>query len=268
MSFASTMYAGEQVFDDSTHEHDDELMAGFARGYQGMFSSSQSADEISVPFPKELLIPESEWPDWIKEQEQNKTRISDLVNQAGLPCKDQAKTNYCWGNAPTHLAEIQLLIQNQPMTILSPASVCARQNGFRNQGGMGEDALRQIIDKGINTVKDWPANAIDEKYDTAATRQSALRYRATEWYRLKPRNKQEQISCLLRRIPLAVGLNYWRHEPNDYEAVWLNGQIGVRGRNSWGMSYPQPGGMGYFIRQGSKMLADDAVAIRQMIAVG
>ena len=264
MAFESKLYPDELVIDDSLVGTDfADLSSGYATGYRGMFQSSQSADELTVPFPKELLIPESDWKSWIEEQESNKSRISDLVEQAGLPCKDQGSTNFCWANAPTHLLEIWRLIQGQSMVILSPASVACPVNGFKNQGGWGEDALRQLIEAGAVPAAQWPANAIDKKYYTEANKNAAKNYQATEWYRLTPRNKLEHISCLLRRIPVAVGLNYWGHEVTDYEAVWVNGQIGVRFRNSWTMDWPKPGAKGYAIRQGSKMLADDAVAIRQ-----
>ncbi|MES2790087.1 MAG: C1 family peptidase [Planctomycetota bacterium] len=259
----SKLYPGEQIIDDSTPDsHFDLTPDGMSKGYQGMFRSQQSADELTVPFPAELLIPQSDWQGWIEETEARKSRVSDLVTQAGLPCKDQASTNFCWANAPVHLLEVSRVIQNQTMVILSPASVACPINNFRNQGGWGEDALRQLITDGAVPVSKWPANAIQKQYYTEANIALAKSYRAAEWWNLRPKNINEHISCLLRRIPVAVGLNYWGHEVSDYEAVWVNGKIGVRFRNSWTMNWPTQGAGGYSIRQGNKLPADDAVAIR------
>lgn len=263
---SSVMYPGEIVMDDSTHENGPEVPSGMSTGFRGMFRSQQSADELTVPFPQELMIPRSEWQGIIEEQQTRKTRVSDVVNLAGLPCKDQANTNFCWANAPTHLLEIALVRQNQLMTILSPASVACPVNGFKNQGGWGEDALRQLITAGAVPVEKWPANAISKSYYTEANKQIALNYVVPGWYNLRPKTLDEHISCLLRGIPVAVGLDYWGHEVSDYEAVWVNGAIGVRFRNSWGMNWPNQGAGGYSIRQGSKLIASDAVAILSGLA--
>lgn len=260
----SRLYPGEQIIDDSTLM--DNQSAEYGRGYKAMFRSQQSANEITSPFPQHLLIPPSDWQAWIQDAEKSKSQLSTLALQAGLNCKNQEQTSLCWGNAPTHLVELNRVIQNQPLVTLSPASVCGPVNGFRNEGGYGEDALRQLIQHGAVPTSIWPANAIDRRYYTEANKAIAMQYRCTEWWRLQPHNLQEHISCLLRRIPIAVGLGYWGHEVSDYEAVWVNGQIGVRYRNSWSENWPSPGAHGFSIRQGNKILADDAVCIRASTA--
>lgn len=163
----------------------------------------------------------------------------------------------CWCNAPTHCIEILRVQQNEPMVILSPASVACPQTNFKNVGGWGKNALLQIIGHGAVPVDNWPANAIDRKYATKDNAALAMNYRVVKWADLTPRNTPQLISLLLRDIPVAVAYNWWGHEVTAYDAVWVNGQIGVRDRNSWGMSY---GHLGFFVLQGSKMLADDAVA--------
>lgn len=276
--YQSTVYGGEVVIDDGTPMSIVEAAArcpdGFSTGYVpeqraafGAGPDDYAYGDAAVAFPQELIIPPSDWPGMIQEMEERKTRVSDLVEQAGLPCKDQNGTNYCWINAPTHCVEVMRVIQNQGMVILSPASAGGPITGFRNVGGWGKPGLVYISENGLVPVAQWPANAIDRQYNTAANRALALDYRVVEWWELRPRNLNELMSCLLRRIPVAVGLNWWRHEVTYYDPVWINGQPGARLRNSWGMNWPQAGARGYSILQGSRLLPDDAVAPRSVLAV-
>jgi hypothetical protein len=214
-------------------------------------------------FPAELLIPRSEWQERIKEKEERKTRLSDIADRAGLPCKDQSQTNYCWINAPTYALELIRILQNQPMVILSPASGGARIKQYQNVGGWGEEAIQFIAEHGLVPVELWPANAISRIYATAENIELARQYRCLEWMECSPRNDDELISCLLRGFPVPVGYNWWGHEVTAVDAVWLDGTHAIRIRNSWGMGW---GSQGYGILQGAKMRADDAVSPRSAIA--
>lgn len=266
MGYTSQLYPGEVVWDDSTPVAATLPPSGFSTGLdlslKGAFNYAANAE----PFPDELLISESEWEERIKEMEETKSRLSDLAIQAGLPCKDQDGTNYCWINAPTHCVEVVRLVQNQPLVILSPASAGGPMTNFRNVGGWGGPGLAYVGSKGLVPVEKWPANAISSSYWTDENKALALHYRQTEWWELEPRNLQQLVSCLLRRIPVACGYNWWSHETTNYDPVWVNGKIGVRNRNSWGMDWPAAGAKGFHILQGSKMYPDDGVAPRAVIA--
>lgn len=252
----------EPIFDDSSP--DNALVpAGFSSGYKGMYSASMVAADVSTPFPQELLIPSHEWQARIEEMEERKSRVSDLLKQGGVPVLNQQSTNFCWCFAPVLIMMIQRAIQNEPMVRLSPASVACPITKFRNNGGYGGDALEYLIDHGVVPSEMWPDTAIDRKYLTDAAVLRAAEFRVTEWWSLRPRNINEQISCLLRRIPVSSGLNYWGHQVADVDAVWVNGKIGVRFLNSWGTEW---GADGYGIRQGNKMPGDDMTCIRQAVA--
>ena len=250
------------IYDDSTDEPP-VTPAGFSTGWRGMYSGSMTAADISTPFPAELLIPEHEWQARIQEMEERKTRISDILDQAKVPVLNQQNTNYCWAFAPTMCLMAMRAVQNQPMVVLSPASVAGPITRYRNVGGYGGDSLQYIIDNGIVPESMWPQTAIDRRYDTPESQAERAKYMATDWWSLRPRNTQEQISCLLRRIPISTGLNYWAHQICDIDPVWVNGRIGVRFRNSWDVTW---GDKGHAIRQGNKMPGDDMTCIRVAVA--
>lgn len=265
MAFTSALYPGEMIIDESTPEADytpDEHARGLKPRPRGVGPDDYAYEGIADPFPSELLVPESEIIDRIKEAEERKTRVSDLVTLAGLPCKDQDGIPYCWIHGPTHALEVTRVVQNEPVVLLSATSAGARIKNFRKQGGWGKEGLQWLSDNGVNTQAEWPENNLSRSLDTAASRESAKKYRATEWWELRPRNWHQHMSCLIRRIPIAVGLNYWAHEVCDYELVVLDGEICVRFRNSWTMNWPTQGAGGYSIRRGNKKFADDAVAPR------
>lgn len=264
MAFESALLPNEFIIHDTTPGHLEAPPQGMSKGLElGRRTTGFGAIPNAPAFPTDLIIPKNEWQDRIKEMEDTQTRISDLSIAAGLPCKDQNGTNYCWANAPTHCVEILRVVQNEQMVILSPASVAAPLTKFQNVGGWGQSALEYIVANGVCPVAYWPANAIQRSYYTDTNKTAAQDYKVTEWWELVPRNIDQLVSCLLRRIPVAIGLNWWSHEVTACDAVWLNGAIAIRIRNSWGMSW---GSQGFSVLQGSKMLPDDAVAPRVAIA--
>lgn len=257
MGFTSELYRGEVIINDDvqTERHAD--MEGCGRGLDlGLRGPGDfEYGEFAAPFPDHLLIPESEWEARIKEMEEQRSRVSDLIRMAKLPPKNQESTNYCWINAPVHCVEIMRLQQNQKTVILSPASVGAQIKNYRNVGGWGLEGLQWIVKNGVTPVSLWPANAIDRRYATADARQTALDYRIDEWIECKPRTVNQMMSMLLRRYAGAVGYGWWEHEVNCVDPVWIDGGPAIRIRNQWAGW----GDYGFGILQGRKMLADDIV---------
>lgn len=251
------------VIDDSTPDRD-LFPHYFGRGLDLSLRTAAGYAGVANPFPEELLIPRSEWQARIEERVALKAQLSDMCDQADLPCLNQEQTNYCWANAPTYCCEVVRILQGEPLVLLSPASVGGPITNYQNVGGWGKQALQYISDNGIDPQSVWPANAIDSQYHTAENVQLAKSYRATEWWDLNgPNVLDNMISCLLRDSPAAAGYSWWSHEVTVKDAVWKDGAIALLCRNSWGMTW---GDRGYFFIQGDRMIPDDAVAPRVMIA--
>ena len=261
------------IINDETSSHLYDPPAGFQRGLElGLRGpSDHEYGDIATAYTSDFDIPKSEWQARIEEIKERKSSLRHLCKLAlhpdgvttGLPCKDQSQTNYCWINAPTYATEVIRVRQNQPLVTLSPASVGAQLTNYRNVGGWGKDALDGIRRLGLTPTNLWPANAIDNRYLTAASKAEALKYRIDEWTELAPRNLNQLVSMLLRRIPVAVGYNWWGHEVTATGLLWLDGTVALEIRNSWSMGW---GDEGYGILQGNKMLPDDAVCPRTAIA--
>lgn len=264
MAFSSTIHPDEPVIGDGYSGTASDPPVGQSKGLDITLRPRGDSvyGSLAQAFPPNLIVPRSEWQARIQEREEKKQRLQDIADQAGLPCKDQNGTNYCWINAPVHCLELVRVRQNEPTVILSPASAGAQIKNFQNRGGWGKEGLEWIVDKGVAPISMWPANAINRKYLTPETTQESLKYRVTEWWEIKPRNLDELISALFLG-PVAVGLNWWEHEVTYYDPIWVDGTIACRIRNSWAMTW---GDRGYGILQGSKMLADDAVMARVAMA--
>jgi hypothetical protein len=257
--FESKLRPNEPFIDDSNAD----AHASIAGGLKGWMPRDYKSHPTEwAPFMKRLdvpLIPRSEWAARVEEMERTKTRLSDMCDQVGLPPKNQQQTNYCWINGPTYCAEVCYVAQGNPVLTLSPASVGAKVKGFRNVGGWGAEGLEYMVEHGICTVDVWPANAINRQYDTDAANENRKLHRVTEWYDLKPRSFDELFTCLLLRIPVAVGYSWWSHEVSAIDPVWKDGRPAVRIRNSWGEGY---GDRGYAVLAEGKATPDDAVAPR------
>lgn len=215
----------------------------------------------ALRFDPKWLVPRSEWQARIQERKERGWTLREKIQRAKLPAKNQGSTNFCWANAPTACVEVNRLLQNQPLVILSPASVACPINGYRNEGGWGLDALKRLVNTGAVPVEHWPANAIDRRYGSEANWQIANNYRCIRWCELEPGNIDQLISMLFRDIPIAVGFSWWGHEVYACDPEWRDGEICYWIRNSWGQwgTTGDPGFEGYSIIQGSKMKADDAV---------
>lgn len=262
MSFESSIPSNAVVINDDTPDSALVPPEGMSKGLIERDRSIELPSGLMAPFDLPL-IPREEWKERCEEMERTKTRLSDLIRAAGLKCKDQNGTNYCWINAPTYCVEVLRVVQGNPIVYLSPASVGSRIKGFRNVGGWGTEGLEYIAKNGVVPVELWPANAISKSYDKPEAWERAKDFVVSEWYDLQPRNLDQLFTCLFNRIPVACGYNHWSHETTALDPLWKSGKPATGNMNSWSESW---GDKGYFVMEGNKMYPDDQIAPRVAVS--
>ena len=265
MVHSSPLLPDEFIINDESPEELHAVPDGQSTGLDFSTRTREGYGAYAAPFDPSKLMSMDEIVERIKLAEQNKTRKSDLIRLKNLQPKNQDQTNYCWMNAPVGSLELRRLVMNESPVILSPASAAARITGFKNVGGWGLDAVKFLSNPdggGCCPVENWPANAIDRKYDTPANHAIAKKYLFTKWVALDPRNLQQVASLVLRGFPVPVGYDWWGHEVYVCDMVILDGQLCPRIRNSWGIW----GDFGFAVLQGQKALPDDAVCCIDALA--
>lgn len=257
MGFSSALYPGEKVVSNPNQLQARHAGDGETRG-RGLSQAQGYAGSTQLQlFPANLLVPQSEWQARIQEQEERKSRLSDLILMEKLPPKDQGQTSQCWINAGCHCIEINRMQQNQETVILSPSSVGGPLKNWSDPGGYGKEGLDGISLMGLCPVDLWPANAIQSKYNTAANRTKALLYRNISGWNFPDCLQTEMVSASLIGFALAGGYNNISHEITMIEPVWLDGALAWRIRNSWGRGY---GYEGFAIFTDQELQPDDCCA--------
>lgn len=267
--------AGELVINDETVTKDitNPLVDGELKGH-GLVPRDYSVYPVEMfDPPSELkLIPRSEWPDRIKEQEATKSRISDILLRGdggkAIPSLDQGSNGYCWGHSTVGCLQAVRAIANQPYVPLSAYMVCAIIKKGRNEGGWCGLSAKFLREVGVCSQVLWPQGNRDyQRLDNEAARNNAKLYRSLEEWVDLSRDLYEQnlvfdavATCLLLGIPVAGDFNWWSHSVLLCDLVVVEaGSFGIRMRNSWGDKW---GDRGFSILQGSKANTNGAVAIR------
>jgi len=213
------------------------------------------------------VYPRNELSSRLKDLKQANSTLRDISRFAGIESKDQANTNYCHANSPALAIEILRAVQGESHVVLSPGSIGGPVTGYRNDGAVIEDDLRQIVEYGAATVDFVPANQISKSGWKPGAVENAALHKVTHWWDLGYKDDRMFLRCatlVLQGIPVCVGYNWWSHAVTLTGLVEISsGRFGFEFRNSWGSSY---GDDGYGVLAEGKGTPDSAYAPRQATA--
>lgn len=199
------------------------------------------------------------------EKEAKKQRNFDILALAKVPPLHQSSTNYCWGNCACDAVQVRRVLSGSPHVPLSAASVCAPVKNYSNVGGWPLQALKYGAEHGWAPVANWPANAINRKYDTAESRAARKPFKvaADGWLDLPPNEWLVVFTRLVLGDPVTLCHMEWSHAVLGIDVVVLPGkQLGALCRNS---GYGRDN-TGHSIIKESFGLPDDALAIQVVTA--
>ena len=188
-----------------------------------------------VPLATELFdpIPRSEWPALIKAGAG--TWLHDIAKPHLAP-HDQAHTNFCWAHGPVRCFEVLRIARGFSPRRLSSASIAVPITGGRNIGGYPEKAMMQLQSQGACSIDLWPDTQLKKSPEALAFATEAKRNRLVKW--IDVQGFDMQMSCLLRRIPLVLPLNWWGHCVAGLDPyIDEKGEFGIGFDNSWGEDF-------------------------------
>lgn len=191
----------------------------------------------------------------------HKRWVTDRCDAAGLTVKNQRQTSLCWGNAPTHGAEVCYITQGGTKKVLSAASVTCRINGFRNQGGSGISAVKGLVKFGACTESRWGNTSFEHGLDNEENHKNAMLHRIVEYDDLNPHDNLAIQTRIVNDIPVTVGIPAWGHEVLIVALIEEGGVIYYVFDNSWGTGY---GNNGRGVLRGRMAQFDEAGAIRSV----
>ena len=227
-------------------------------GYKG-WQRPGAAHAFQGKRPLGQTIPRSQWHERIKAGQG--TFLSDLLKQKGIKAKDQNGRSLCWCYGSVRAIETARAICGLPTLDLSPESVAGPCTHWRDEGGYAAEAFQQLQNAGAceSSFMDRPYSLSPSRWKTG-WQENAQLHEAIQWAEIDTRF-DEVITCLLERIPVAAGLDWWGHLVCFLDPVILpDGSVGVLFQNSWGENWPTPGANGFATLTERKATPDGAAA--------
>lgn len=220
-------------------------------------------------FAKPMTIPllsRQEIKERAKDREESKSRIFDIMAQAGVKPLNQGSTNFCWANAPCDAVQVIRVLRGMAHVPLSPASVGSLVTNGSNVGGWPLKFIKRAVQDGIATQATWSPNAIGKKYDTPESRASRTPFKidADGWVDLPPNNWDAVFTYLALGFPVTLCHMEWSHAVLAIDVgIMSNGELAALCRNS---GYGRDATGHSWVRE-SFGLPDDALAVQGITGV-
>ena len=212
-------------------------------GYEGWHKPGQP-HEFSVSQQVQQVIPRNEWVDRINAGYGN--FLSDVLKQQGIKAKDQNGRSLCWCYGSVRSVETARAKAGLKYLDLSPESVAGPCTNWRDQGGYASQAFTQLEKGGACEMSYMDQlHSLSPNRWKAGWQANAQLHEAVVWNEIGT-SFDEVITCLLNRIPVAAGLDWWGHLVCFLDPIILpDGSVGVLFENSWGVDWPTKGANGF-----------------------
>jgi len=260
--------------------------SGFKTGYEKRDLSKFPVGSLegavgSTEFNKEVpLIPYDEFPERIREQEEKKTRLSDIrmIGNKGepIPSLDQDGQGFCWTYSTAGGITLKRAAMGLPYIRLSGHSLANKLTKFQDRGGWCGWSTSEATKYGYVPASLWPEKSMNRKYDTAEAWAMAQNFRITEGFLDMDQRVydmsltfQQIASCILSGIPCPVDFDWWSHSILGMDLVYVSDKFpvtdircyGLRIWNSWRDAW---GFLGTGVILGRKAVPMGATAIRNV----
>ena len=250
-------FQGYPIIDDSFRSDNVE----HGKGYEGRDLDKyprgglKCARMVSKPKIDEKTVREL-----IKEKDEKKSWITDESDRRGRRRKNQASTNFCWGNAGCGGMELCILMEGGPLLDLSAAYACCGVNGGRNQGGSGISWVEWAHENGVCTSQFWQTNMVaSPSRATADAKANAMKHKLELLNEFDPGDYDSINASIVMDEPVTVGIPAWSHEILITRlTIDSRGNIKRIFDNSWGDDW---GNKGRGILDGRMDVFDEAAAI-------
>lgn len=215
-------------------------------------------------FAKTMTIPllsRAEIKERAKDREQSKSRVFDIMAQAGVKPLNQGSTPFCWCNGATDCVQIARVLSGAQHVPLSAASVAGPVKNYSYVGGWAIQAVKYGSEHGWCPQSMWPANEANKKYDTEASRSERRKYAIAPdgWLDLPQGSWDAVFTCLVLGFPCTLAHLEWSHLVTAIDVMILaSGELAALCRNS-GYGRDQTG---HSIVKESFGLPDEALAIQ------
>lgn len=167
------------------------------------------------------MIPRSQWPDLI-------AKMGDWKDYGFLPpTHDQDGVGQCNADATTGMAESMRLKQGLPLILLSAADLYDRINGGADNGSLLEDAMEEMMERGVGTVA--TSGAVWKRGLNKASAEERKRFRFLEVFTAP--TFDHFFSGLLSGFDGNTGIMWGQNDEPDGDG-WLPASSGQAGGHS------------------------------------